>query len=162
MRSAAILLHATAAVVALVMGLVLLRQAGTHHPPVGFRWYYAALVVMAAALPVAIAVDWGRLHPATRVAFVALCVLAVTMVWEADRARRFLSRAPGAMSPARSGAYVEAVGFTVIALLDGFAIITALDLGAPGWMVATVGILVVLLARPVVAAIRVQAQARAR
>ena len=84
------------------------------------------------------------------------------MVWEADRARRFLRRAPAAMSPARSGAYVEAVGFTVIALLDGFAIITALDLGAPGWMVATVGILVVLLARPVVAAIRVQAQARAR
>ena len=135
MRTAALLLHATAAVVALVLGVVLLRQAGAHHPPVGFRWYYAR------------SWSWPRRSwspsswtgtacrrsrpgwPSSR-----LCVLAVTMVWEADRARRFLRRAPAAMSPARSGAYVEAVGFTVIALLDGFAIITALDLGAPdGW-----------------------------
>src|SRR5439155_19276963 len=124
-------------------------------------WYYAALVLMAAALPVAVLLDWATLDGPTQVAFVALCVLAGTMVWEADRARRFLRRAPAAMSAARSGAFVEAVGFTVIALLDGFAIITALNLGAPGWAVAVVGVLVVLVARPAVAATRAHAQSPA-
>ena len=163
MRSAAIGLHATAAVVALVLGVRLLLQASRRHLPTGFPSYYAGIVVMAAALPVAVALDWADLEVATRVAFAALCVLAGTMVWEADRARRFLRRSShGSMSSARSGAFVEAVGFTVIALLDGFAVITALDLGAPGWLVGVIGVLVVVVARPLVAATRTRAQSRAR
>ena len=116
---------------------------------------------MTGALVVAVALDWGGLAVATRVAFAALCVLAVTMVWEADRGRRFLGRTPAAMSPARRAAYVEAVGFTVIALVDGFAVIAALRLGAPGWVVTLVGVLVVLAARPAVAATRTRAAGQA-
>jgi hypothetical protein len=162
MRGAAIMLHATAAVVALLLGVRLLSQAARHHPPTGFPWYYAGVLAMAAALPVAVALDWPDLDAPTRVAFAALCVLAGTMVWEADRARRFLGRSPAAMSPVRTGAFVEAVGFTVIALLDGFAVITALDLGAPGWVVAVVGVLVILVARPAVVATRARAASRIR
>jgi hypothetical protein len=161
-RTLAVLVRSAAAVAALVLGLRLLRQASRHRPPMGLRWFQATLVLMTAALLGVVVLDWTDLAAATRVAFVALCVLAGTMVWEADRARRFAGRPGSAMSPARSAAFVEAVGFTVIALVDGFAIITALDLGAPGWIVATVGVLVVLVARPVVAAVRVRAQARTR
>src|SRR5689334_23957412 len=105
MRGAAIVLHATAAVAALVLGARLLGQEARHHPPTGFSWYYGAVLVMAAALPVAVVLDWPGLDTPTRVAFAALCVLAGTMVWEADRARRFLGRGRTRMSPARSGAF---------------------------------------------------------
>ena len=40
--------------------------------------------------------------------------------------------------------FVAAVGFTLIALFDGFAIITALDAGAPGWAVAVIAVAAVL------------------
>jgi hypothetical protein len=160
MRAAAVLVHAGAGSVALVLGAWLLARAGRQRPLSGFPWYYAAVVLMAVALLATVALDWGELRVPTRVAFVALCVLAGTMVWEADRARRFRGRRGAPMSPARAGAFVEAVGFTVIALVVGFAIITALDVGAPSWLVAAVGVLVVVVLRPLVAATRSHAQRR--
>ena len=154
MRDALAVVHAVAAVVALGTGVWLLRQVATHRRPTLLAFYYAAIVVMAAALPVLVGLDWADLRTPTRAAFIALCVLAGTMVWEADRARRFQGRVHAPLSPARSAAFVEAVGFTVIALLDGFAIITALDLGAPGWVVTVVGVAVVVAARPAIVATR--------
>jgi hypothetical protein len=160
MRAAAVLVHAGAGSVALVLGVWLLARAGRQRPLSGFPAYYSAVVLMAVALLAAVALDWGELRVPTRVAFVALCVLGGTMVWEADRARRFRGRRGAPMSLARAGAFVEAVGFTVIALVVGFAIITALDVGAPSWLVAAVGGLVVVVLRPLVAATRSHAQRR--
>jgi hypothetical protein len=41
-------------------------------------------------------------------------------------------------------AYVESLGFTLIALFDGFVIVSAIDLGAPIWLVLGIGVLGVL------------------
>jgi hypothetical protein len=43
--------------------------------------------------------------------------------------------------------FVTAVGFTLIALFDGFAIVTALDAGVPGWAIAVVAVAVILAGR---------------
>jgi hypothetical protein len=37
-------------------------------------------------------------------------------------------------------AYVENLGFTLIALFDGFVIVSAIDLGAPIWLVVGIGV----------------------
>ncbi|MGI8576787.1 MAG: hypothetical protein ACR2KG_02490 [Nocardioidaceae bacterium] len=40
----------------------------------------------------------------------------------------------------RSGRYLDHLGFTLIALFDGFAIIAVLTAGGPGWLAAAVGV----------------------
>jgi len=40
--------------------------------------------------------------------------------------------------------YRDDVGFTVIALFDGFVIVSSLDLGAPIWLVVVIGVFGVL------------------
>jgi hypothetical protein len=39
------------------------------------------------------------------------------------------------------------MGFTLIALFDGFVIISALDLGAPSWLVVAPGVLGIVVGR---------------
>jgi hypothetical protein len=46
---------------------------------------------------------------------------------------------------------IELVGFTLIALFDGFVIVTAIDAGAPGWLVGVVAVAGVLFGRRLVA-----------
>ena len=41
--------------------------------------------------------------------------------------------------------YMEHVGFTLIALWDGFVIVLAIDLGAPGWLVLVLAVLGVVV-----------------
>ena len=52
-------------------------------------------------------------------------------------------------SPARTGgptaAYLEHLGFTLIALADGFAVVTLIRGGAPGWAVGVVAVGVVVI-----------------
>ena len=71
---------------------------------------------MALALYGAVVLDWPYLVPATRAAFGALRAPAAVTLYVAERAWR----APG-------GVFVDRIGLTLIALFDGFAIITALD-----------------------------------
>jgi len=59
-----------------------------------------------------------------------------------------LSRLGARAAPARSAeVYVEDVGFTLIALFDGFVIVGSIDLGAPGWLVIALGVVGVLIGR---------------
>jgi hypothetical protein len=137
-RDFAIAVHATAAVAALLVGIWLLTRsrAGT------VLWvYYASLVLMTLALVVAVAFDWDDTDNAGRAIFAALAVLALAMVGQAERARRVASQA------AERRAFVDRVGFTLVALLVGFAVVTATDLDAPGWAVALIGVATVLAGR---------------
>jgi hypothetical protein len=153
-RAALLTLHAGGALVALVVGVALLRAVARHRPPVAFGWYYAGVLVTAVTLVPVVALDWSDLATSTRVAYLALCVLAVVLVVEAETTRRSLRRAGRFLSPARSGRFVDSVGFTVVALLDAFIVVTALGLGASGWAIAVIAVLVVALASPAVAATR--------
>jgi hypothetical protein len=149
-RAALLTLHAGGALVALVVGVSMLWAVARHRPPAGFGWYYAGVVVTAATLVPTVLLDWPTLAGTTRVAFAALCVLAVVLVVEADRARRSLPPAAARLSPIRSARFVDSVGFTAIALLDAFAVVTALGMGAAGWVIGVVAGLVVVVTSPLV------------
>lgn len=144
MYAALIIVHAVAGLVALVVRCLVLRLRSL------FPLYFWALSTMAVALAGAVALDWGDLDAATRGAFSALLVLAAFLVWRGLRARVLR---PGQGARPR-GDYLGHVGFTLVALLDGFLVVAVLDLGAPGWLVAAVGVLVAVAGHLAIGAVQ--------
>lgn len=104
-------------------------------------WLLVALVVSMAG---AMASNWGELPVATRLTFSGLFGLGAYMLHRARRAGA-AARRP---DPTRS---IDDVGFLLISLFDGFVIVTALDLGAPPWLVAAAAVAAVLLGHRLVA-----------
>jgi hypothetical protein len=130
-----ILGHAFAGAVALVFGCVVLRPPARRS--VAFHIYYSALLAMVVLVVAVVVYDWGMLSVGQRVTFSPLTVLATyTAVRgvQAHRARNL--RLVGWQT-----SYVDHVGFTVIALFDGFAIVSAVDFGAPLPVILLAGVL---------------------
>ena len=130
----AITVHAAAATIAFVAGLLSV-PAGRF-----LGAYRTAMIVMAVALLPAVLVDWATTAASARIAFGGLVLLSLVMVVRAELA--------GRTAPARTGgptpAYLGHVGFTLIALADGFAVVAVLRAGAPGWAVAALAVGVVV------------------
>jgi hypothetical protein len=128
-----IVLHATAATVALLAGAVAL--------PAGrlFEVYRWGQIGMVATLVPALAIAWPGYPLATRIAYGGLLVLAVVMFVRATLAGRMLPSATGGPT----ARYIDHVGFTLIALSDGFAIVALLRAGAPAWLVAGTALAVI-------------------
>lgn len=125
-----IALHAVSGAIAFIAGcLVLRRRTGFSV----YRWSLLALVLFLAA---AIAIDWPTLDTLSRILFTAFVALGGYLVYRASRARRLLA----ATEVERYARLADHVGFTLIALFDGFVVILVLDLGAPTWLVVLVGI----------------------
>jgi hypothetical protein len=126
--------HAASGVLAFVAGCVSLRHRRA------FAIYFWALGALVVFLVAALAVDWAGLGAVLRAVFTALTGLAFYLVWRAMHARQ-LRAAPFGPAAVR---YVDDVGFTLIALFDGFAIIAVITSGGPGWLAAVVGVAAVL------------------
>jgi hypothetical protein len=123
--------HALAAVAAFAAGLLALRTG---------RWlpvYRLAMAVMAGALVPAVLVDWATTDLPARVAFAGLIGLAAAMVVRAELAGRRPTAA----------AHAHHIGFTLISLAVGFVVVSGIRLGAPGWLVAVLGVGIVLAGR---------------
>lgn len=120
-----IALHATAGTLALGLGVVAMRR------PQVFTAYAVTLVVSMLSLLAAVAWSWPTLAAPTRGVFSGLGVLAVVVLAQAGRAAR---------AEVGSSGYVAGVGFTVVALADGFLVVGVLDLGAPAWAVVATGV----------------------
>ena len=133
--------HATAATIAFVAGALSLRSGRF------LSAFRVALAVMAAALVPAVLVDWGATDPAARVAFTGLMGLAAAMVVRAELA----GRRPPTATGGPTAAYVDHVGFSLISLAVGFAVVSGIRLGLPGWLVAALGIGIVGAGRAAVA-----------
>jgi hypothetical protein len=118
--------HAGTGAIALIAGCVAISRRKL------FGIYFAALIAMTLLLILAVATEWRASGVPARVLFSAFSVLALFMVWRANRARR--------LSLGRD--YVEHVGFTLVALFDAFIVILVLNAGAPAWSVAGSGVLV--------------------
>jgi hypothetical protein len=89
---------------------------------------------MVLCLAVVVAGDWPRMDTGEQALFGALTAFAVYIGCRGLRARRRLfERRDGWVD-----AYMGDVGFTLVALLDGFVIVAAADLGAPLWLVLLV------------------------
>jgi hypothetical protein len=122
--------HAGAGTIAFTAGCVAITRRAA------FGVYFAALVAMMVFLLSAVGIDWPGLGVGPRVLFAVLAALGGYMVWRGIRARRLL----GAGATPQRIRYLDHVGFTLVALFDGFAIIVVLTAGGPGWLAAVLGV----------------------
>lgn len=129
-HAALITAHAASGIIAFAAGCAAIRRRRA------FRLYFWSLVALVAFAAAAVAIDWPRLGTGSKVLFAALTALGGYLIWRAARARRLLPA--GRDRPA--GRYLDHLGFTLIALFDGFAIIAVLSAGGPGWLAGTVGV----------------------
>lgn len=134
--------HATAGLLAFAVGCLILRPR-TQGGSVVFGLYFFALWGMIALLVAVVLVDWNTLGQTSRLIYAGLGLLALYTGWRGWQARHVLERRTGRWQ----GAYVDHVGFTLISLFDGFVIVSALDLNAPGWLVGAVGVLGIVVGR---------------
>lgn len=130
LNSLAITVHAVAATIAFCAGVLALPSGRF------LSVYRAALIVMAAALVSALLADWTTTDGVARGVFAGLLALAVVMVVRGELAVR---GRPGLTGGPTAG-FVDHVGFTLIALADGFAVVTAIRAGLPGWAVGVVAV----------------------
>jgi hypothetical protein len=63
--------------------------------------------------------------------------------WRGWRAARVLAQRRGQWRTT----YRDDVGFTLVALFDGLVLVSAIDLGAPAWLVIAIGALGIALGR---------------
>ena len=130
-----ITVHAVAATIAF--------GAGALSAPTGrfLGIYRGAMAVMAAALVPAILVDWSTTDPTARIVFTGLIGLAAVMVVRAELA----GRRPPVRTGGPTAAYLDHIGFTLISLADGFAVVAAIRGGVPGWAVGALAVGVVVV-----------------
>lgn len=129
-HAALITLHATTGLVALAAGSLSVRR------PAYVRVYLWSLVACIVLLAAAVAIDWNELDDGSRALFAAFGALGAYMIWRAARASAHL---PSTVH--ERPAYLDRIGFTLVALVDAFLVILVLDLGAPIWLVVTAGVL---------------------
>ena len=141
-RSIFVGLHAVAGLVALVLGVVALVRHGRL-----ITAYLIALAAMTVMLTAAIVAEWNELETVSRIVFVAFAGLAGVMVGRGWAARRIVGRGP-------SAAYVEHLGFTLVALVDGFLVIAVLDLSGSTVAAVLTGVAVAVAGHFVLGAVR--------
>lgn len=124
-------LHAAAGTTALLAGVVAIWK------PRLLPLYLIALVACILLLAGAIADDWEGLGTTTRVLYLALLLLGGYMIWCGQQVLLLHRHAM-----ANTGRYFDRLGFTLVALLDAFAIILVLRLGAPTWTAVTTALVV--------------------
>jgi hypothetical protein len=139
LHTSAIVLHATCALAAFVVGVILIFQPAGRRQLQLARALVALLVLMGAFLLVAILSHLTSLPSITQIIFGGLFILLLYMIWRAIQAVNVLTGPSGGRGEGQLKV-VDHVGFVLISLFDGFAIVSALDLGAPGWLVAIIAV----------------------
>jgi hypothetical protein len=94
----------------------------------------------------------GITHRNPRTIYGGLIVLGGYMIWRGGHAGARLRRQPEAWRRP----YLDDIGFTLIALFDGFVIVLAIDLGAPVWLV--IGVAIIGVAAGILSMNRVKAR----
>lgn len=138
-----IIAHTTVGIAAFIFGLIVLRPVRPRGMQTLFWLYLGSLWLMVMSLFVVVGFDWMNLGLAPRMTFGALTLFAVYIGWRGWQAYRHLHDRTNNWK----SRYIDDLGFTLIALFDGFVIILALDLGGPVWVAVTVGVLGVVVGR---------------
>ncbi len=130
-------LHSVAGLAAFVVGLAALQPVRARR----HRWLVPLLVGLLVALVVFMAAHWSDLAGVSQIVFSALVGLSLYMLYRALHARSLLAGG----DDRQQLRYMDDIGFVLIALFDGFVVVTALDLGAPPWIVAPAAVLAVVV-----------------
>lgn len=141
-----IILHSASATLSFFAGSFLMFSPVSIPYQRFFRLYWWALVGMVILLAGAIIVYWGQYSGTERIIFPGLFVLGIYMLYRAQGANRLLK----SQQPDWQSVYLEHIGFTLISLFEGFVIVSGLNSGFPGWLVALFAILGVLLGRALI------------
>lgn len=141
-----IMLHAAAAAISFFVGCFLilsLKQASNQRL---FGLYWWSLVGMVILLIGAMFVYWNEYSDTERIVFPILLGLGMFMLYRAQNASGLLK----AQQNDWKLGYIEHIGFTLISLFEGFVIVTVLNAGGAGWLVALLAILGVLVGRSMI------------
>ena len=136
LHTLSIVIHALSATGALIIGIVLLFQSNMLRQLQLGRAFLAFLILMEVFLVIAILSHVTSLPTITQLIFGGLTILGVYMIWRAVQAVTVLTK----QHQADQLKVIDHVGFVLISLFDGFAIVSALDLQAPGWLVAVIAV----------------------
>jgi len=137
-----IVLHATAAALCFISGALTLLPHLSHHSRLTLSSFYVGtLIAMIVFLAGAILAHVSQLEALQRGIFAGLFVLSLYMFFRGTRARTVLRLQHDGWWTT----YVDHIGFTLIALFEGFIIVSGIDLGAPGWLTAVVAVLGVVV-----------------
>jgi hypothetical protein len=139
LHTSAIVLHATCAVAAFIVGVLLIFQPAGRRQLQLARALVVLLALMGVFLLVAILSHVTSLPTIQRIVFGGLFLLLLYIIYRAVQALSVLSGQSGGHGDEQLKV-VDHVGFVLISLFDGFAIVSALDLGAPGWLVAIIAV----------------------
>lgn len=135
LHTIAIVLHALSATGAFLVGIVLLFQSNTLRQLQLARAVVVLLMLMEVFLVIAILSHVNSLPTMKQLIFGGLAILLLYIIWHAVQAVSVLRE-----QPANQGAVIGHIGFILISLFDGFAIVSSIDLHAPGWLVAVIAV----------------------
>lgn len=111
-----------------------------------FSLYWWTLIGMVILLAGAIVVYWTEYSGVERIIFPGLLALGVYMLYRAWSAKHLLQ----SQHDHWRHDYIKHIGFTLISLFEGFVIVSGLNSGLPGWLVALLAITGVLIGRWVI------------
>jgi len=136
-------LHAAAAAISFFVGCLLIFAPTYISNQRLFGLYWWSLIGMMVLLIGAMFVYWNEYSDTERIVFPILLGLGMFMLYRAHNASRLLK----AQQNDWKLGYIEYIGFTLISLFEGFVIVTVLNAGGPGWLVALLAILGVFAGR---------------
>jgi hypothetical protein len=137
----AIPLHALSATGAFIFGAFLIFQDRDTHRQLRLgEALVISLLLMEGFLVTAVLSNPAGLPIITLAIFGGLPILGVYMIFRAVQALSVLRGQKG-----NQLAVIDHAGFVLISLFDGFAIISAFDLGAPGWLLAVIAVSAVVV-----------------
>ena len=131
LHTIAIVLHAVSATGVFIIGIVLIFQSNTLRQLQLARAVFVLLILMVVFLVIAILSHLSSLPTITQIIFGGLTILGLYMIWRAVQALSVLREPNG-----NQLAVIDHSGFILISLFVGFAIVSSIDLHAPGWLVA--------------------------
>ena len=130
-----IVVHALSAAGAFVVGIVLLFQRNTLRQLQLGVAFLVLLILLEVFLVIAILSHVTSLPTMTQITFGGLAILGLYMIWRAVQAVSVLQAPSG-----NQVSIIDHIGFILISLFDGFAIISAIDLHTPGWLIAIIAV----------------------
>lgn len=138
-----IMLHSASATVSFFAGTFLMVSPLSISGRRFFSGYWWSLVGMVILLAAAILVYWADYSGVQRIVFPGLLALGLFMLYRASSAKRLMRDQPDTWEDD----YLEHIGFTLISLFEGFVIVSGLNSGLPGWLVAVIAIFGILVGR---------------
>lgn len=135
LHTLAIIAHALSATGAFIVSIAVLVQTDRLRQLRLARAVVVLLLLMEVFLVIAILSHFTSLPTVKQLVFAGLAILLLYIIWRAIQAVTVLRK-----QPANQGAVTSHIGFVLISLFDGFAIVSSLDLHAPGWLVAVIAV----------------------